>query len=96
MLFAESSCVCRPSFRPVTPFFFLAKVPFFGFLGNTERVVAIQTCLRHSPGNTDYKYMWVCGSNFNRSSVNRGWMDGQINRLFTLYSIGCVAMFSTM
>ena len=28
MLFAESSCVCMPSFRPVAPFFFQAKVPF--------------------------------------------------------------------
>ena len=26
MLFEDSSCVCMPSFRPVAPFFFLAKV----------------------------------------------------------------------
>ena len=32
MLFAESSCVCMPSFRPVAPFLFLAKVPFLAFL----------------------------------------------------------------
>ena len=31
MLFAESSCICMPSFRPVAPFFFLSKVPFFFF-----------------------------------------------------------------
>ena len=31
MLFEESSCVCMRSFRPVAPFLFLAKVPFFIF-----------------------------------------------------------------
>ena len=32
MLFAESSCVCMPSFMSVIPFFFLAKVSFLAFL----------------------------------------------------------------
>ena len=40
MLFAESSCVCMPSFRPVAPFFFLGKVPFLAFF-NIERGVVI-------------------------------------------------------
>ena len=50
MLFTELSCVCMPSFRPVVPYFFLAKVPFLAFL-NTERGVAIYTYLRLSPGD---------------------------------------------
>ena len=41
ILFAESNYVCMPNFGPVIPFFFLAKVQFFGFLLNTERDMAI-------------------------------------------------------
>ena len=46
MLLSESSCVCMPSFRPVAPFFFQAKVPFLLvnsslFFFNTERGVAL-------------------------------------------------------
>ena len=42
-LFEESSCVCMPSFRPVDPFLFLAKVPFLAFYKKkyTERGVAL-------------------------------------------------------
>ena len=32
MLFAESSSVCMPKFRPVAPFSFLAKALFLAFL----------------------------------------------------------------
>ena len=49
-LFAESSCVCMPNFRPVNPLFFLAKVPFLSFL--IEKVV-------WPHGNIDYIYGFV-------------------------------------
>ena len=39
-LFAESSCVCMPSFRPVVPLLFLAKVKFLA-LFNIERGAAV-------------------------------------------------------
>ena len=32
ILFAESSCVCMPSFRPVAPFFFSGESTNFWFL----------------------------------------------------------------
>ena len=55
----------------------------------------------HMPfhGDTDSKYIWVCGSNFNRSSFNHGCTNRQTNRetdrqieretdrLFVLYCI---------
>ena len=31
MLLEESNCVGMPSFRPVAPFLFLAKVPFLAY-----------------------------------------------------------------
>ena len=38
--------------------------------------------------DSKYKHMRVCGSNFNRSSMNQGHTDSkQTDRLFTLYSI---------
>ena len=40
VLLPESSCVCILSIRPVSPFFFLAKVPFLAFL-DIERGVAM-------------------------------------------------------
>ena len=33
--------------------------------------------LIHSPGDNDSKYIWGRASNFNRSSVNRGYTDRQ-------------------
>ena len=30
MLFAESSCIGKPNFRPVAPFFFCGKSTIFG------------------------------------------------------------------
>ena len=41
MLLTESNCVCMPNFRPVAPFFFLAKVPFLALFFNIERSVNI-------------------------------------------------------
>ena len=77
MLFEESNCVCIPSFRPVTPFIFLENHSWLSL--NTERSMAIWTCLRCSPGDTDFKYIWVCGSDFNCSSVNQGYTDRHID-----------------
>ena len=77
MLFTGSSCVCMPSFRPVAPFFFLAKVPFLAIFFNTERGVA----MKRSPGDTNSIYMWVCGSKFNCSGVK----DRPTIRTFIVY-----------
>ena len=67
--------------------FFGVKIPFF----KTERCFNVYTCLRRFSGNTDSKYIWVCGCNFKCSSVNRGytdkWIDKETERLFLLYSI---------
>ena len=41
ILIAESSCVCMPSCRSVDPIFFQTKVPFWDFLKNIKRGVAI-------------------------------------------------------
>ena len=60
----------------VAPLFFLEKVSFL----NTERGVAIDTHLKCYTVDTDSKYIWVCGSNFNRSSMNRGYADTQTER----------------
>ena len=51
MLFTESSCVCIPSFKYVTPLFSLAKVSFLAlFFFNIEGGVAIYS-----------KYIYICG-----------------------------------
>ena len=60
MLFIESSCACMQTFRPVAPLFFSGKSSILDFY--TEKGVAIYTYLRRSPGDTDSKYIWACGS----------------------------------
>ena len=57
MLFTESSCVCMPSFRPVALLFFSGKsiifvVVFFQYRKGCGHI----DILRHSSGDTDYKY----------------------------------------
>ena len=85
-LLPESSCVCIPSFRPKSTYFFLPKYNFYIF--NTLRGVVIYTYLKHSPGGTCLKYIWVHGSDSTCLSVNRGHMNRQTdNRLFPLYSM---------
>ena len=70
MLFAESSCVCMPSSRPVALFFFSGESTIFGFYECRNGCGHID-CLRRSPGDTDSKYIWLCGSSFNHSRVNQ-------------------------
>ena len=64
ILLPESSCVCILSFKQVLQIF-SGKSTIFGILLNTESGVVLLTYLNHSHGDTDYKYIWVCGSTFN-------------------------------
>ena len=50
---------------------------------NRGRGVALQTFLKYSPSDADFKNMWVSGSSSTCSSVNQ---DTQTNRLFPLHS----------
>ena len=52
MLFAESSCVCMPSFTSVAPFLFSRKKTIFLFLISKGIWPYI-----HSPGDTHSKYI---------------------------------------
>ena len=83
MLFPESSCVSIPSFRPVIQFF-SGKSTIFGFLKIYKNVCGHIDILNSN-------YIWVCGSNFNRSNVNRGYTDRhtdkEADRIFPIYSI---------
>ena len=63
-------------FVGLVPFFFLVKIPFLA-LFYSEGGVAIYTSSCRSPGDTDSKYIWVLGSNFNHSIVNLGHTDRQ-------------------
>ena len=68
-------------FRPVAPFFFLAKVPFlFCFFVKYRKGCDHIDMLMTFPWCTDFKYVWVRGSNFNRSGVNRGYTNRQTDR----------------
>ena len=51
--------VCQ-SFRPVAKFFFSGKVLFFFFFSMEKRCGHIDV-LKTLPGDTDCKYIWVCG-----------------------------------
>ena len=44
---------------------------------NIGRGVAILKYLKHSPGDTGSKYIWVCGSDSTYLSVNQGQTDRQ-------------------
>ena len=58
MLLSESSYVCIIIFMPVSPSFFLDKVPFLAFL-NKERGMVIYTYSRCSLGDSDSNYVLV-------------------------------------
>ena len=55
LLFTESSCVYMPVAQ-----FFPGKVLFFLFL-NMEKGCGHIDMLKTFPGDTDCKYIWVCG-----------------------------------
>ena len=79
------SYVCMPNFRPVAPCNFLDKILFFWLILKKGRDVTIWTCLKHSTGHIDFKYIWVHWSNSTCPSMNQG--HKQANRLYDLYSI---------
>ena len=60
MLFQKLSCVCIPSFRPVAPCIFLAKLPFLAAFERRKECGHIDM-LKHSPDDTSFKYIQVCG-----------------------------------
>ena len=59
MLFTESSCVCKPNFKPVAQFFFLAKVHFWLVLKNGKGCGHINMFITF-PGDADPNIL-VCG-----------------------------------
>ena len=72
-LFAESSCVCIPKFYACSSILFYGTNTIFGFLG-VQKVMwpyryAYDVPLVALILNI-YIYIWVCGSDFNRSSIN--------------------------
>ena len=74
MLLPELSSVYMPCFRSVVPRLSFAKVQFHWFLGggaktNTRRGVALMIFFKHSPGNSDSKYIWLYRYNYLGSSV---------------------------
>ena len=69
------------------PFFLLVNIPYCFFLFLFFKGVWPYRHVNDVPLVTLTLNICVCGSNFNRSSVNHGHKDKQTNRLFTLYSI---------
>ena len=59
-LFAESSVSACQRFRLVDPFFGM-KVPFLAFLKYRKGCSHIDMLMTF-PGDSDSKYIWVCGS----------------------------------
>ena len=64
--YSHNQVVCMPGFWPVVPFVFLAK----GTILIQKIGMVIYAYLKHSPGDTDSKYIWVRRSNSTRSSLN--------------------------